>query len=363
MDLRNIRLEDIGKKKITIGKVAENLRTCIGFDCADIFAEYPDAVPALTVINPRGISYPAIVQRSGNSVLWEIRDSDLTAAGTGEIQLSFVQGEVIAKSYTGRIEVIRSIPSTGETPDPIEEWETEANAKLAEVAQALEDIPETIDTALEAAKESGEFDGQDGAPGAPGADGISPTVTVTDITGGHRVVITDAEGDHPFDVMDGQGGGGTVTVDDELSDQSTNPVQNKVITEEVTSLKEAIADKQDAPSVAGSSGQAMMLDNSGNPVWQTPPGGMVTDTVTGATVSITGQANHRYLCGTVTEITITPPQTGMIDVLFTAGNACVLSLPNTVKLPDSFDPTTLTQGVVYEINIMDGVYGVVGSWT
>ena len=218
MDLRNIRLEEIGKKKITIGKVAENLRTCIGFDCADIFAEYPDAVPALTVINPKGISYPAIVQRSGSSVLWEIRDSDLTAAGTGEIQLSFIQGEVIAKRYTGRIEVIRSIQSTGEAPDPITEWETEADAKLAEVAQALEDIPQAIDDALEAAKESGEFDGppgQDGAPGrdgqdgAPGQDGtdgedgVSPTVTVTDITGGHRVVITDAEGDHQFDVMDG----------------------------------------------------------------------------------------------------------------------------------------------------------------
>lgn len=236
MDLRNIRLEDIGKKKITIGKVAENLRTCIGFDCADIFAEYPDAVPALTVINPRGISYPAIVQRSGNSVLWEIRNSDLTAAGTGEIQLSFVQDEVIAKSYTGRIEVIRSIQSTGEAPDPITEWETEANAKLAEVAQALEDIPQAIDDALTAAKESGEFkgdkgdpgedgytpvkgvdyfdgkdgqdgvdgkDGQDGQDGQDGTDGISPTVTVTDITGGHHVVITDAEGDHQFDVMDG----------------------------------------------------------------------------------------------------------------------------------------------------------------
>lgn len=166
-------------------------------------------------------------------------------------------------------------------------------------------------------------------------------------------------------------------VQDWLDDhpEATTTVQDGSITEaklaqdvladlaEIDTLSEAIADKQDAPSVAGSSGQAMMLDNSGNPVWQTPPGGMVTDTVTGSTVSITGQANHRYLCGTVTEITITPPQTGMIDVLFTAGNACVLSLPNTMKLPDSFDPTTLTQGVVYEINIMDGVYGVVGSWT
>lgn len=43
-----------------------------------------------------------------------------------------------------------------------------------------------------------------------GEDGYSPAVTITEITGGHRVTITDEE--HPqgqsFDVMDGSGGGG-----------------------------------------------------------------------------------------------------------------------------------------------------------
>ena len=53
---------------------------------------------------------------------------------------------------------------------------------------------------LEEAKESGEF------------DGFSPTVTVTDIEGGHRVVITDVVGAHTFDVMDGSGGGGGVFI-------------------------------------------------------------------------------------------------------------------------------------------------------
>ena len=47
--------------------------------------------------------------------------------------------------------------------------------------------------------------------GPQGDDGVSPTVTVEDITGGHRVTIYDAE--HPegqsFDVMDGEGGGGS----------------------------------------------------------------------------------------------------------------------------------------------------------
>lgn len=47
-----------------------------------------------------------------------------------------------------------------------------------------------------------------GQKGADGDDGVSPAVTITTITGGHRVTITDA--DHPsgqsFDVMDGQSG-------------------------------------------------------------------------------------------------------------------------------------------------------------
>ena len=50
-------------------------------------------------------------------------------------------------------------------------------------------------------------DGQDGAPGQDGQDGVSPTITVADITGGHRVTITDADGAHSFDVMDGEDGG------------------------------------------------------------------------------------------------------------------------------------------------------------
>lgn len=45
--------------------------------------------------------------------------------------------------------------------------------------------------------------------GTNGTDGVSPAVTITTITGGHRVTITDA--DHPsgqsFDVMDGSSTG------------------------------------------------------------------------------------------------------------------------------------------------------------
>ena len=48
--------------------------------------------------------------------------------------------------------------------------------------------------------------GEAGTNGTNGADGVSPTVTVTDITGGHAVAITDAQGTTTFNVMDGTDG-------------------------------------------------------------------------------------------------------------------------------------------------------------
>lgn len=48
--------------------------------------------------------------------------------------------------------------------------------------------------------------GANGATGPAGTDGVSPTVSVSQISGGHQVSITDATGSKVFDVMDGQNG-------------------------------------------------------------------------------------------------------------------------------------------------------------
>lgn len=48
--------------------------------------------------------------------------------------------------------------------------------------------------------------GPAGERGSDGDDGVSPTVSVSTITGGHRVTITDAAGTHTVDVMDGSVG-------------------------------------------------------------------------------------------------------------------------------------------------------------
>lgn len=49
-------------------------------------------------------------------------------------------------------------------------------------------------------------DGKDGQDGSPGKDGTSPIVTVSAITGGHRITITDASGTKTLDVLNGADG-------------------------------------------------------------------------------------------------------------------------------------------------------------
>ena len=49
--------------------------------------------------------------------------------------------------------------------------------------------------------------------GEKGDDGISPKVEVENIDGGHRVIITDASGSQQFDVMDGEDGEGSGSVE------------------------------------------------------------------------------------------------------------------------------------------------------
>lgn len=180
--------------------------------------------------------------------------------------------------------------------------------------------------------------GDPGAKGDPGNNGVSPEVTITTITGGHRVTITDA--DHPtgqsFDVMDGEDGAsdaGEVTFD---------PTQ----TYPDGSLGKVVSNESNAIS---------QLESE-----------VVTDvTVTGTIVTITAEANKRYLCGTVSTIDVTPCAVGAFDLIFTSGTtAAVLTIPNTVKWQDSsFDPTALDTSTTYEISVADGTLGLVASWT
>lgn len=86
--------------------------------------------------------------------------------------------------------------------------------------------------------------------------------------------------------------------------------------------------------------------------------------VSGATPSITAEPDTRYVCTAayVETLSFTPSATGICSVRFVSGTtATVLTLPNTVKMPDWW--TGVEASRTYEISIADGVYGAVGVWT
>lgn len=86
----------------------------------------------------------------------------------------------------------------------------------------------------------------------------------------------------------------------------------------------------------------------------------VRETVSGTSVNLDPEIGYRYVCGELTALTVTSsPSTGGWSVRFTSGStATVLTMPNTVVMPDGFD---VEANAVYEINVLDD-YALVASW-
>lgn len=131
------RLADVAKVTIALGHVAENDATRVQIDAGQIFAEYPDAVPSLTLTNPDSVSYPAVVVKDGNNVIWDVKDSDLAVPGTGEFQLTFTDNGTVVKSCIGKTKICRSIVGEGQAPDPVQDWIDRAEEVLEEVETAF----------------------------------------------------------------------------------------------------------------------------------------------------------------------------------------------------------------------------------
>ena len=124
----------------------------------------------------------------------------------------------------------------------------------------------------------------------------------------------------------------------------------------------------DLPEISSISGSELFLVDNGSGGRKTTASALrsyigISENViqvTGSTPTIVGVPNTRYVCGQVTSLSITPPASGIIDVVFTSGSTLtVLTLPNTVKMPEWFE---VEASRTYELSIMDGVYGAVTSW-
>ena len=179
--------------------------------------------------------------------------------------------------------------------------------------------------------------GTNGQDGQDGQDGYSPTASVSKSGSTATISITDKNGTTTAQITDGTNG--------------TNG--------------------QDGVGVpAGGSAGQVLAKSSGTDYateWVTPH---PVQTVSGSTPSITGVAGTRYICGECSTLSIVAPASGIIDVVFQSGTtATVLTVTSTksgvtaIKWANSFDATSLDASTTYELNILDGEYGVAGKWT
>lgn len=258
-----------------------------------------------------------------------------------------------------------------------------------------------------------EATGVPGRPGGPGEPGFSPTVTVTDITGGHRITITDATGAHSFDVMDGEGGvtdvqvNGTSVVTDGVANVPvasgttpgvarvyagygfrivgdylrTNPASAATIKGGgdpdylLVPYNQHIAVFYGLAKAAGAHMASIASTTVG--VYPEAQKSAISTmlnapvTVTGTTPTITALSGIQYVCGEVSTLDITLPASGIVDVVFESGSTpTVLNVTPqtgmTVEWANGFDTTSLEADTLYELNIrMVGTkcLGVAGAWS
>jgi hypothetical protein len=137
--------------------------------------------------------------------------------------------------------------------------------------------------------------------------------------------------------MIGPDSGGSITVDDSISNSSENPVQNKVIST-------ALGDKADSSDLSG----------------YEPKASVVTDLSSTSITLASAADNTIYEYGELSALTIAAiANPGEFSITFTSGStATVLTVPNTMIMPDGFAVEANTR---YEINCKDG-YALVAGW-
>lgn len=85
--------------------------------------------------------------------------------------------------------------------------------------------------------------------------------------------------------------------------------------------------------------------------------------VDSSTPSITADPNALYLCGEVSALSFTPCLSGICSVVFTSGSTpTVLTVPNTVRWTNEFDPTDIESSATYKISVLNGELGTVNKW-
>ena len=382
-------------KILPLGRQDEKNARQVWFDLSWLIETFGEGTAELRYQRSEdGAPYPVNTTRISSQLIWTVSRTDVAYDGFGKAEIAWtVTGaDTVAKTVIYRTNVLASLASETDVPEPYESWYDQmieyinehevdpdvldaairdylnehpiespvqsVNGHTGDVELDAEDVgaiataqlETAINSALAQAKASGQFDGEQGPKGDPGEQG-------------------------PQGIQGETGPQGPQGEKGETG--ATGPKGDKGDTGE-TGAQGPKGDKGDtgetgAQGPKGDTGEDGYTPVKGTDYWtaadkaeivqETVEAMEKTVTVSGTSPTIAAEQNTRYICGEVTSLSFTPCASGICDVRFTSGSTVtVLTLPSTVKMPDWFDPTALDANTVYEINVLDGVYGVVMSW-
>lgn len=191
--------------------------------------------------------YPAVCAVDGDDVTWTVSAADTAQHGTGECELSYLVGDVVAKSQTWATLTLRSL--TGEEPgeppeDPAKAWFAAIQSQIGDLADLTTKAKDNLVAAINEAAKSGSGgggsvemrvadgyiqystdgetwenliavadlkgdtgpQGPKGDTGAAGQDGYSPSASVAETDDGAEISIIDKTGTTTATVKNGKDG-------------------------------------------------------------------------------------------------------------------------------------------------------------
>lgn len=134
----SLALDRVGTYVLMLGRVGEHRATRVTIDMSSVIQRYPDAIGSITVKQPDGKEYPAIVTQADGMLTWLITSADIgDKPGTGAAQITVRSADGTIKTAIATTRVAESLgsPQTP-APEPVQAWVDSAAAQLAKVVQA-----------------------------------------------------------------------------------------------------------------------------------------------------------------------------------------------------------------------------------
>lgn len=171
-----LSLDRFGDQALLLGRAGENRATRVLINIKSILSQYPDAIASITVKQPGGVEYPAVVKQDDGILTWEITRADIgnkTGRGQAQITIQDADGTVI-KTAIACTRIGESLGNaTAPAPDPVETWIDKATGMLADVERAG-NAAQAVADEVQRRLDNGDFvgpQGPQGEKGDPGAKG------------------------------------------------------------------------------------------------------------------------------------------------------------------------------------------------